>query len=239
MRLPLIGSWLVITTLFSPLALAVSSPSAAPDLNIAAPAAGAPTTAQTIVRVKYLQGLLDSESRLVQLRTWSWVGTYVLVTVGQLVAIHEIKDEGTRTSLWVGSASSLIGALGLAVVPLNVPSGAGLPADPDAALVELRRRLHVGAEKERFGSSWISHVGNAVVNAAIGLILGLGYHQWESAGISFGVGFGVGEITILPQPTHLIQAEDSWNGTVLVQAPVKLVPMLTAHGGGLGLAVPW
>jgi hypothetical protein len=190
----------------------------------------------TARRFLYLQSLLDSERQRAAVWTWSWVTTYGAVTAAQVAIAATIADKNTRTDLIIGSVSSLIGALGLAVIPLSIPTADGLPADATGLKVA-ERLLHEGANKEAFGVSWMAQVGNFAVNLVIALIMGVGYKHWESAGISFGAGVALGEITIFTRPVRLMETQKLWDAGLLSSLTVQ--PQISDKQGGLALSLAW
>lgn len=171
----------------------------------------AASTADVGARLAAVTRLLDAEADAAALWTWGWVELYGALTVGQLVVVPHV-DADTRIDLWVGVVSSLLGAVLQGAVQLNLPTSAGLPAEPSAALAEALRRAEAGAKREALFSGWLAHAANVVVNAAIALVQGLAFQHWVSAGISFGVGLAVGEVVVLTQPTQLRDAarQGSW-----------------------------
>lgn len=85
------------------------------------------------------------------------------------------------------------------------------------------------AANEAFCSSWLLHVGNVVLNAAVGLVLGIGWHRWEAAAINFGVGTALGEVMIFTQPTGLVRAQLAW----------QVAPIWFKDGAGVALGATW
>lgn len=205
----------------------------APAVGSAAPE-GPGDSARVSARLATLKLLLDSESRRAAWWTWGWAGAYAAITVAQVVPIPFV-DQDTRTDLWVGAASSVLGGVLQAVLPLRVASSEGLPDDPVAALAEAERRARVGAEDERLLAGWYAHVINIGVNAVIGLVLGLGYRHWLSAGVNFGVGAALGEVVLLTQPTRLRDLADE--GSLWEAHRLQLIPTVGPHGSGLAVAL--
>ena len=84
-------------------------------------------------------------------------------------------------------------------------------------------------------TSWIAHVVNVLFNVGVGLILGLGYDRWQTAGLNGAVGIAVGEATVLTTPTGMIDGWDRYRfgGKNDPKVTVRLVPA----GLGAGLAL--
>jgi hypothetical protein len=198
--------------------------------HVDAPVANASAVGLRLVAIRVA---VAAEVPRVRLWRWSWTALYAALTVGQLVPIPWV-DDGTKIDMVVGAASSAIGALLLIFFPLDVQADearyAAFPATA-AGLADAERLLHHDAADEDFNRSWVFHAGNVLFNAAIGLVLGLGWKRWESAAISFGVGVVVGEAMILTQP-HMLADVSRAGGP----PPVTLAPFLVPGGGGLALA---
>src|SRR4051794_18504128 len=91
------------------------------------------------------------------------------------VALTPQVDDATRRAAAVGASESLIGAMGVWLVPLRIdPHG----TCEQAAAVERR-------------TFWMLHVGNLVVNAGGGIALAQ-MTDWSRGAVSFALGYAVG-----------------------------------------------
>jgi hypothetical protein len=112
-------------------------------------------------------------------------------------------------------------------------------------LAEAEGLLHRDAKGEAFGRSWLFHVGNVVVNVALGLVIAAGFHHWLSGGISSAVGIAVGEAQILTQPTGAVTALARYRRGDLGPAPasapaapvISLAPLAAPRAAGIALAI--
>ncbi len=62
------------------------------------------------------------------------------------------------------------------------------------------------ADAQALATSWMSHVGNVLVNGGLGLGLGLGFDRWRSAFILGVGGTAVGEVMTLTRPRGAMSA---------------------------------
>jgi hypothetical protein len=190
------------------------------------------SVSQVGLRLLAIRAAVAAEVPRLQLWRWSWTATYIALTVGQLIPIPFL-DASTRVDMWVGAASSAVGALLEALMPPDVvghaPRYAEFPATAEG-LADAERLLRLDADNEDFSRSWLFHAGNVLFNAAIGLVLGLGWKHWDSAAISFGVGVAVGEVMIITQP-HMLSFVSAAGGPP--PPPLTVAPFLVTGGGGL------
>ena len=136
-----------------------------------------------------------------------------MATVANLAPLPFVKPED-RIDWYTGAASTAIGIVPLLIAPLDVIADAralrlrlAAPvADgdvcPDLAFAE--GLLIRDAQNQADGQRWWLHAGNVVVNAGVGLFLGLGFHHWLAGAFNFVSGTVIGEAIILTQPTGSI-----------------------------------
>lgn len=193
-------------------------------------------------RLAFLSSVLGPEA--VNLRRWKllWGAGYGLMTIGQLALMPLLPAH--REDWVIGAASSAIGFAVVVIDPLEVVEGGPLFVERARVvtaeqtcqlLVDGERMLSAGARKQAFSTTWISHVVNVLFNVGVGLVLGLGYGRWQTAGINGAVGIAIGEATTLTTPTGL---RDGWEryrlgGKGDSRVTVRLVPA----GLGAGLAL--
>jgi hypothetical protein len=172
-------------------------------------------------RLSFLLGTMEHNAR--RLHVWSlvWGTTYAAATAAQLVALPLVQG-GARIDLTAGAISAAVGSASLYLLPLRITSASKFEpseledSDRCKVLASVEQRFFDTAKIDRLSASWIGHAGNVAINAALALILGLGYGRWESAAISAAVGLAVGEANLLTQPHGLMSAEDKYlNGGVL------------------------
>jgi hypothetical protein len=195
-------------------------------------------------RVDFIRARLGAERP--RARNWRRGFTigYGALATGQAAALPSTSDAAGRASLGVGAASAALGVVALYAFPLTViedaPRISSLAAGPRercAVLTEADAALVRGAASEARGSGATAHLANLGVNAALGLVLGLGHHRWNEATIVFGVGSLVGEAQIGTQPTGLIsdlaryRAADLPGPSTRAGRPAWSVAPLAVRGG--------
>ena len=191
----------------------------------------------------------DREIYDVDAWSWTWGSVYTAGTIALGVALSLAHDHGTRIDLTVGAISAGFGAVSLYVlplkltVPLRVSRAHWDASDRCAALARAERTL-ISVEKDQaLATGVFAHLGNVAVNAAIVLILGLGYGQWTSAGVSGGIGVAIGEANVLTQPHHLRDVLARYRSGQLDAPEAKVawsvIPVLTHRMSGGALTVAW
>ncbi|MBE3125907.1 MAG: hypothetical protein IMZ57_09650, partial [Acidobacteria bacterium] len=156
-------------------------------------------------------------------RTWSygWVAGYSAgaVTMGVLAGAHwndtelvvgvPVRDRGFAQDMLVGGATFALGVAGLLIDPF-VPATAArklrpLPeATPMERLEKLRRAeelLRQCARREKGGRSLKTHLMNAGVNAAAGVVTAAAFKRpWTDGLFTFATGEAVSLLNIFSQP---------------------------------------
>ena len=142
-----------------------------------------------------LQLKVDDEVKGLNIWSWSWGSIYAAAAVTQTAVAIGIHDNAARIDLTIGAIAAVVGSASLYLLPLRFT----LPLKHHRDCATLQKV----AEEETIAKSWIGHVGTVVVNAAILLIEGAGFHHWEAGFIGAGIGLAVGELNLWTQPTHL------------------------------------
>jgi hypothetical protein len=195
-------------------------------------------------RLRFLAAAFDRDVRNIDIWSWTWGSIYAGATIAQVVALPVVKDHGVRIDLSVGAVSSGVGAVSLYGLPLQIT----LPlravrrrwADPDrcALAVQAEAALVKAAGHEALANGVLAHVGDVLANVGLGLVLGLGYHRWQSAWISVLTGVAVGETNAFTQPHSLERALLRYRTGQLSPGPQGFAWTLSPlhFGGGWGLA---
>lgn len=182
---------------------------------VSTPAAAEMPDAEVSRRLAFISARLDAGQDRAGLWWRAWYGTFLGLTVVQGGAALAVRDPGLRQSAAVGSVTSSLGVIPLAITGFP-PRDAGdrLRVWPESTPAERRRKLaraehllRVSAEAESLGRSWIAHAGGAVVALASGLILGLGYKRGLNTLTNVIGGVVIVETEIWTQPTAAI---DDW-----------------------------
>lgn len=207
------------------------SAAAAPCAGVA----GEPEPAEVEARLARLADLMDREVRDLHIWSWTWGSIYAAATLTQVGLAIGLRDQPTRIDLGVGAVSSGLGSILLYVLPLRftLPLSAARAKfdreDRCQLLLETEGTLAAVAAEEGIGKSWIGHVGGALVNVALVLILGLGYQQWKVGLLTGGIGLAIGELNLWTQPTRLSDELRAYRAPV-----VRFFPLLgEVKGAGL------
>jgi len=174
-------------------------------------------------RLEYLRMALNTDAQAAQTWKWRWVGGYGVIAVGQLLTAPFTTTVDQRPGLYVGGIASVIGTLPLLLMPLHVGhDGPMFDAKVKAAggatcslIKEGEALLIHDAENEVHSANWVQHVISIVYNGIVAVIIGAGYHNWLSGGLSGGVGALLGETKILSQPVELDNAWHTYQSGVL------------------------
>ena len=213
-------------------------------------------------RLEFLVRHLDAGRG--RLRAWwiAWLTTYGALAVGQAVAIAVVpeifQDRDTvhamQKSLALNASASLLGAIAVAIAYPPSMSGSrsvralqdGTPEGDARALARAEQLVRGTADKQRFGRSWLRHVGGAVISVAAGLVNWLAFHRPVEGGLTMGVGTALTQAQIWTQPMDAVRAWKAYRarfagdrptaGGASLQGPSwSFVP----HPGGLGLQITW
>ena len=118
---------------------------------------------------------------------------------GSLVVTAFVPEE-ERVDYYVSAATSFIGLLSIAVMPLKVMGDARAIARLEsgggelcARVTEAERLIARDAEGEAFGKSGLLHAASFLLNLAAGLTLGVGFGHWEAAALNTLGGILIGE----------------------------------------------
>ena len=215
-------------------------------------------------RLAFLSKLLLEESGRARNWMLGWGATYGVLTAAQLALLpvfprQEPNDDPIlralgsplvgkptqpQADMYWGAVSTAIGVAFTLLDPPEVLEAGPLfaqrvrAATPDQTctlIAEGERLLAAGAEHEQSATAWYLHVGNVLLNAGVGLVLGLGYNRWTPGLINLGVGVLVGEATLFTAPTHLVSG---WKKYRQGEAPPAVTfHLVPAAGPGLGLLV--
>jgi hypothetical protein len=166
-------------------------------------------------RLAWIDTRLSATARTARIWTWGWGIGIGVATVANLAPLPFVAPED-RVDWYTSAATTVVGIVPLVIAPLDVIGDARtLRARIDAAgtgsgvhvcglLAEAETMLVRDAENQRDGQRWWLHVGNVVLNAGVGLFLGLGFHHWGAGAFNAATGVVIGEAIILTQPTGSI-----------------------------------
>jgi hypothetical protein len=107
------------------------------------------------------------------------------------------------TVLAAGAAASALGVVQLTVLPITPPRAQDT-GDACTTLAALEAALARGARNQALGAGPAAHLGNALVNALLGVLAAVA--ESRSRGLlTAGVGWALGEAQIPTQPTGLVR----------------------------------
>jgi hypothetical protein len=200
-------------------------------------------------RLDFLARAFDREIRDVDAWSWTWGSVYTAGTVALGVAAALTHNRETRIDLSVGAISAGFGAVSLYVLPLKLTlplraSRTHWDAPDRCATLARAERTLVSVEKDQaLATGVLAHLGNVAVNAAIALILGVGYGQWSSAALSGGIGVTIGETNVFTQPHHLREVLARYRSGQFDRPETKvawsIAPVLAHQMSGATLTVSW
>jgi len=191
------------------------------NLSVAYAQEASPSDEQVKARLAFITGALNAGQPRAKTWRYGWIAGYSAgaVAMGVLAGAHwndtelvggiPVRDRGLAQDMLVGSATFALGVAGLLIDPF-VPAAAGrklrpLPeATPMERLEKLRRAeelLRQCARREKDGRSLKTHLMNAGVNAAAGVVTAAVFKRpWTDGLITFATGEAVSLLNIFTQP---------------------------------------
>ena len=151
-------------------------------------------------RLRFIDERLDAGRTRGQLWWVGWLASFSVLAIGQGAAALELRGaqyDTLRPRLGVSAVSSMVGALGVLLMPWP---GAWAPAR-GGSLADAEHRLNLISDGETLGHGWTAHLAAFLVNGVGALVLGLAFHLPVDAAVGFLVGMAVGELQIFTQPT--------------------------------------
>lgn len=178
-------------------------------------------------RLRFLSGVFEKESVAMNRWTAVFAGGFAALSVGQL-GISAAVDQETRPDYYWGALSSAVGATTVLLsAPKATREAAAFrlraqnatPEETCSLVAEGEEMLKQGAKGEAFGTAWYAHVANVLFNAAFGAIYLFAYDHVRTAVINTAVGLVLGESMILFQPTGLVTGLEQYR-TGAVRRPM-------------------
>lgn len=165
------------------------------------------------LRLRWIDERLAHTAHQARLWTWAWGTGLVVATVGNLIPLAFVPPND-RIDWYAGAATTVVGIVPLLIAPLEVVGDSrSLRAEMAAwrngadlcpLLASAEAKLVRDAKNQADGRRWWYHLANVVLNAGVGLFLGLGYHHWLAGGFNAVTGAVIGEAIIFTQPTASI-----------------------------------
>jgi hypothetical protein len=222
--------------LLSPvLAIALLAPAAARGEGCPA-ATPALAAAPDEARIAFLREHLQAERGPALAWTWTFGVVNGGLTAVQLAQLSGAKTTGDRAVLAAGAATSAAAVAQVLLAPIT-PDPRAIPAggEPCEELRQLERALARSARNERLGTGTAAQVGNLLINVGLGIATGFVAGKAGPGIVTFAVGWSLGELQILTEPTGLVRAEARYQaGDLGPGSPVRGAPT-TALGPGLAI----
>jgi hypothetical protein len=192
------------------------------SLLLASLLAGSRARAQTAPecdrKLGEIRTVLDDDARRTRVWYWAWMGIGSTLFVGQ-TALAAVTTDNLQKEFAVGAFASAFVPGILLLHPPRVLSDApllrdraalttvdGRVGDPCVVLLRARELLERNADDEAIETSWLNHVFVIGGDIFLGLVLGLGFHDWAGAAKQAIGGSIVGEVQILTYPGGALKA---------------------------------
>jgi hypothetical protein len=221
----------------------------------------------TEARLRFLRESLRETARKERRFLIGWSITYAGFAGGSWVLVPISSDPNKRIDAIWSSSTAIAGALQNLIEPLRVMrhhrrteelvsalgglgGSAGLGGPGDAAesarrcqtLGEVERRLELAAKSETSARGPFAHIGGAVINVALGLVLAYGLKRPDTAASNTTIGLIVTELIIATRPTEAVRRLERYRaGDLDLRAPapstVELSPLIAPRSDGLSVGV--
>jgi hypothetical protein len=202
-----------LVALLMAMATALGVLAASPPAARAEPAAVTPVSCAQ--RAAELAEIARRAQRNDRIWTYTWGAGMAGLVIGNGV-LSRTSSRESHVDYYFGLGGSALGLvavmagtfselrlLGKMRRELAVAAGSAGAGDVElcAAAHRAEKDLAEVARLEKRSRSWITHVGNVVVNAGLGIGLGAGYGRWQQAFIQTTVGIAIGEAQVLTRPS--------------------------------------
>lgn len=193
--------WRVIVVVLVTAASARSiGANATPELPLAL---NLPTTApapqSTEEHLLSLESRLATEQRRYVAWRRNWMIAYGGLALGNL-ALVPLMPRGDRIDYYTGAGTSAIGAVTLALQPVQPSADVACSAETLVRVGCVEQRYDDVSAFQRRSRSWFVHAINFGFNAGVSAFLGFGFGHWRSAAANLVGGTAIGELQIATQP---------------------------------------
>jgi hypothetical protein len=208
---------------------------------------------QATERLAFISQALESGQSGARRWWYGWIGLYAggAATMGVLAARNWESgydvDNSSAQDMLIGSGTFALGVIGLVIDPFTPATAAKklgrLPeSSASERLAKLKRAeelLRQCAKREKSGRSLTTHLLNAGVNAAAGIVTVAAFDRPAGDGlITFAIGEAVSLLNIFTQPMRAVRDlkkyEAGYPAAAAADSP-RLTWSLTAFPGGIGL----
>lgn len=131
---------------------------------------------------------------------YGWAGVYATSLAFNGYQASEADDRDDRYDARVGVVKSALALAGTLMDRQPHPAAYRELREGDGDIENARRLLHAVAEEERQRRSLRARLGSLVINAASGLLIGVGDGRGRDGAINFATGMLVSELQLQTQP---------------------------------------
>lgn len=200
-------------------------------------------------KISYIENSLQKSVPAVNRWWYGWLGTYTVATGVQAAIGFSSNDKSTRQDMFLGSATTVIGAVFQGITPLHTDKDFRLITQLPDSTPELKAAKLAKAEElfrntaniEKVGRSWQIHALNEAVNLGSGLITWLAFKRSVWDGVSnFLLNSAVTEIQIWTQPNRTQKDYEKYIN-MYIEKPISEKPQteyhLKTYPGGVALSI--
>lgn len=170
------------------------------------------------LRVPEFRQIVKKNDSAVNTWWWGWLAGYSAATIGQGIAGIASDKLSNRQDMFLGAATTLIGAVGQFVTPVQPRSmrklnsfsrGSGTDYSQTNDYLEYLKLMALAESK---GRGWQMHVASGAVNLGSGLITWLGFKRTLKDGLfNFALNTAITEAQIWSQP---VRAKKVYSGYI-------------------------
>jgi hypothetical protein len=191
------------------------------------------------IRLQEFQKIVNHDKISAQRWWYGWLAGYSAATAGQGIVYFSTDEKTTRQDMALGSATTLLGAIGVLITPIVPRKSSYQNPDIQAndssqgyfAIANPEKLLKEIAQKEKEGRSWKIHAVTGVVNIGSGLITWLGFKRSIGAGlVNFAMNTAITETQIWTQPVKAIKDYQNYcSNKTTSSLPHNLKPEIKAY----------
>ena len=192
-------------------------------------------------RIQYIQNVLVQGKPNADRWWYGWLIGYSAATIGQGAVGISSDVKETRQDMFLGAATTFLGAAGQILTPMTPGSAPNLIAQTaddtrEARLQKLNdaeELLKESALREETGRSWQAHAISGAVNLTSGLITWFGFRRNAWAGVeNFALNTVITEAQIWTQPTRAMKDYQNYCQKYKPgEKPVSLKPDISWYVG--------
>ncbi|MGR4066527.1 hypothetical protein [Billgrantia sp. C5P2] len=131
---------------------------------------------------------------------YGWAGVYATSLAFNAYQASEADDRDDRYDARVGVVKSALALAGTLMDDQPHPAAYRELREGDGDIESARRLLHAVAEEERQRRSLQARLGSLAINAASGLLIGVGDGRGRDGAINFATGMLISELQLQTQP---------------------------------------